>query len=290
MPTAPALVRLVAPMIAAGVLLSGCGQPSSPADAGASTGAMSGQEAHGNTAGAAGAAGEPLAAAGPQFVTGPAPDLLPNGALYRNPANGRDEVIVEGIRDTAVLIGDSQSSPGTAWTRQGLARAGYGVFFCGLGGTGFVAANGKTGNYIDALQRGDWNLPYGSPPLVVIQGGGNDAGRGATDAQISKNADRLIAALRQRYPDSKFLMIGTLARGAKAGGGRRSEVDALLGTVAARHDIAFISVGDWLTRYDAAKLMADGRHMTDAGNDALGAVLGRRLHAMGIQADATRGS
>lgn len=38
-----------------------------------------------------------------------------------------------------------------------------------MGGTGFVAANDKTGNYIDALQRGDWVLPYGSPPLIVIK-------------------------------------------------------------------------------------------------------------------------
>ena len=60
--------------------------------------------------------------------------------------------------------------------------------------------NGKTGNYIDALQRGDWKLPYGTPALVVIEGGGNDAARGATDAQIVANADRLIASIQQRYP------------------------------------------------------------------------------------------
>ena len=74
-----------------------------------------------------------------------------------------------------------------------------------LGGTGFVASNGKTGNYIDALQRGDWLLPYGSPPLVVIEGGGNDASRGATDQQISTNAERLIA----RSPVTKARTTGT---------------------------------------------------------------------------------
>ncbi len=98
------------------------------------------------------------------------------------------------------------AGPGWAWQ-----RLGYKVYFCGRGGTGFVAANGATGNYIDALQRGDWKLPYGTPPLVVIQGGGNDAGRGASDAQIVANADRLIETLARRYPARRWSMIGTLA-------------------------------------------------------------------------------
>ena len=105
--------------------------------------------------------------------------------------------MVPDISRTALLIGDSQSEPADGWPRLGLAAVGYKVHFCGLGGTGFVAANGKTGNYIDALERGDWKLPYGTPPLIVIQGGGNDAGKGATDAQIVANADRLIAALQR---------------------------------------------------------------------------------------------
>ncbi|MFP3600118.1 SGNH/GDSL hydrolase family protein, partial [Chryseobacterium sp. SIMBA_029] len=79
--------------------------------------------------------------------------------------------------------------------------------------------NGKTANYIDALQRGDWVLPYGEPPLVVVEGGGNDATQHATDGQITANAERLLAALKQRYPDAALAMIGTLARGAGNGGG-----------------------------------------------------------------------
>ena len=294
MRNASARYRFVAPIIAAGVLLGGCGQAPSQSDAASAPGVSAGQDARGKAFRTpAGAPGEPVASGQgtrSQFLTGPDPDSLPEGSLYRNPANGRDEVIVEDIRHTAVLIGDSQSEPLTAWTRQGLGKAGYGVFFCGLGGTGFVAANGKTGNYIDALQRGDWKLPYGSPPLVVIQGGGNDATRGATDAQIVANAERLIASLRQRYPGSKFLMIGTLARGANYGGGRRTQVDALLGTIADKHEIPFVSVGDWLSRYNLTRLLADGLHMTDEGNNALGVLLGQRLQQMGIRAEATAAS
>ena len=231
-----ALSRLVAPMIAVGILVAGCGQ--TPPDRTADDGATPVGGLYGQAVPAPGAApGEPVAA-GPnsartltQATT--APGSMPAGSVYRNPASGRSEVVVEDIARTAVLIGDSQSEPTSSWPRTALDSLGYKVHFCGRGGTGFVAANGTTGNYIDALERGDWLLPYGSPPLVVIEGGGNDASRGATDQQISANAERLIASVRQRYPEARLAMVGTLARGAADGGGRRTEVDALLGTVAA---------------------------------------------------------
>jgi acyl-CoA thioesterase-1 len=215
---------------------------------------------------------------------------LPAGSIYRNPAGGRNEVVVADISRTALLIGDSQSEPTDGWPRQGLAALGYKVHFCGLGGTGFVAANGRTGNYIDALQRGDWMLPYGTPPLIVIQGGGNDAGQGATDAQIVANADRLIAALSERYPGVPKVLIGTLGRGANYGGGRRSQVDALLGTVAARHGMPFVGVGDWLTKYGLAKDLADAVHMNASGRRALGTLLEGRLRELGITAPPADGA
>jgi acyl-CoA thioesterase-1 len=146
-----------------------------------------------------------------------------------------------------------------------------------------VAANGKTGNYIDALERGDWKLPYGAPALIVIQGGGNDAAQGATDAQIVANADRLIGALKDRYPGTRLAMIGTLARGTNYGGGRRAQVDGLLGTLAARHGIPFVGVGDWLTKYNLAKNLADAVHMNAAGRKTLGGLLGDNLRNLNLQ-------
>jgi acyl-CoA thioesterase-1 len=198
--------------------------------------------------------------------------------------SGRDEVVVPDIGNTALLIGDSQSEPADGWPRLGLAAVGYKVHFCGLGGTGFATSNGKTGNYVEALLRGDWKLPYGSPPLIILQGGGNDAARGATDAQIVANADRLIAVLRERYPEARMAMIGTLARDAHDGGGRRHEVDALLGTVAARHGMPFVSVGDWLTRHGLTKDLADAVHMNAAGRKSLGALLEARLRELRLEA------
>jgi len=257
---ASALSRFVASGIAAGFLLCGCGQP--PAPPAAST-------VH-------------VPASGRHVARGVDQANLPAGAIYPNPASGRDEVVVADISRTALLIGDSQSEPTDGWPRLGLAGIGYKVHFCGLGGTGFVAANGRTGNYIDALQRGDWMLPYGTPPLIVIQGGGNDAGKGATDAQIVANADRLIAALDERYPGVPKVLIGTLGRGTNYGGGRRTQVDALLGTVAARHGMAFVGVGDWLTKYRLTKDLADAVHMNASGRRALGTLLEGRLRELGI--------
>ena len=113
-----------------------------------------------------------------------------------------------------------------------------------------MASNGKTGNYIDALQRGDWRLPYG---FAAARGDRRRWERRRTrrlEREIAANAERLIPASSSATPRARVLMVGTLARGAHDGGGRRTEVDTLLGTVADRHGLPFVSVGDWLTRYD----------------------------------------
>ncbi|MDF9748753.1 SGNH/GDSL hydrolase family protein [Arthrobacter sp. ES3-54] len=297
MRNASALSSFVATMIAVGVVLGGCGTASfssandagssnvDSSDGGYSDAGSAGAPLTASQAGAANGAGVPVAAgsaAETRIGSAIDPADLPGGSIYRNPANGRNEVIVKDTSNVAVLIGDSQSEPSFGWPRQGLAAAGYKVFFCGRGGTGYVASNGKTGNYIDALQRGDWKLPYGTPPLVVIEGGGNDAARGASNAQIVANAERLIASIQQRYPAARVIMVGTLARGAHYGGGRRSEVDTLLGKVADRHGLTFVSAGDWLTRYNLTGSMADGVHLNRQGHAVLGAVFGQRLESLGL--------
>jgi acyl-CoA thioesterase-1 len=205
------------------------------------------------------------------------------GSRILNPTNGRLEAVVPDLSRTVLLIGDSQSEPADGWPRQGLEAAGYRVYYCGRGGTGFVSDNGKTGNYIDALLRGDWLLPSGTPALIVVQGGGNDAASGASDKRITSNAERLLAELKARYPETRIAMIGTLARGEGNGGGRRTEVDALLGSVAAAHNLPFVSVGDWLTRYGLAKDLADAVHMNPNGRRALGILLERRLRDLGLE-------
>ena len=210
-------------------------------------------------------------------------DAAPAASRVLNPGNGRLEAVVPEIGRTVLLIGDSQSEPADGWPRLGLAAAGYRVYFCGRGGTGFVTSKGAMGNYIDALLRGDWLLPAGTPALVVVQGGGNDATSGASDSDIVANAERLIGELQRRYPGTRLAMIGTLARGEGHGGGRRSEVDALLGSVAADHGLPFVAVGDWLTRYGLVKDLADSVHMNPGGRRALGTLLERRLRELGLE-------
>lgn len=257
------------------VLIAGCGAPDVPPPAAAPSATQ-----------APAPSPQPAGASQPQ-AAGANTKALPAGTQVRNPANGRLEVVVPDISKTVLLIGDSQSAPQDGWPRLGLASAGYSVYFCGLGGTGYVAANGGVGNYIDALLNGNWLLPSGTPAMIVIQGGGNDAGTGASNSQISANADRLIAELKTRYLGTRIVLIGTLAKGAANGGGRRTEVDTLLGSVAAAHGLPFISAGDWLTKYGATKDLADAVHMNPAGRKTLGKVLDGKLRELNLERKTT---
>ena len=282
MPSAQRVARTIPPLLAAALLLGSCAPAPDPS-------ALPRTSDHVREVPVAAppGPGQPAAAGSiPKDAVAKnstiGPDGLPPGALYRNPTNGRDEIVVEDIQNTAVLIGDSQSEPSRSWTRRALADLGFNVVFCGGSGTGFVAGNGVRGNYIDALENGDWHLPYGAPPVVVIEGGGNDATRGASNVQISENAERLIDAVENRYPDANVVMVGTLARGADAGGGRRTQVDTLLGSVAKEYGLSFVSVGDWLTRYGLARHMADDRHLNEEGHEAAAVVLEKRFEALGL--------
>ncbi|SED85647.1 Lysophospholipase L1 [Arthrobacter alpinus] len=213
---------------------------------------------------------------------------LPAGSLILNPVSGRQEVIDPEIARSAVLIGDSQSAgalgvkPADTWVERGLSARGYKVQFMGAGGIGFTATTSWASNYPDSLESGKMILPYGNPALVVVQGGGNDASAGASDAAILSNAERLLRALKASYPESKFLFIGTLARGNHAGG-RRTEVDTLLAGFAQRNGVPFVSAGDWLTRYGMTNKMADGVHLTASGHKELSQVLASELKALGLQ-------
>lgn len=297
MHNAVAKSRLVAPALALALLATGCAQqaphpPLPSADSKAASvvgGAVAGGSVAGGPVAAAPAGSAQQQSGGIRSARVSGSDSAPEDT-YLNPASGRLETLDPDISSTAVLIGDSQGDgaagvPGTlTWTRTGLAALGYKVDFCGRGGTGFVASNGKVGNYVDALEVGDWKIPYGTPPLVVIEGGGNDAARGATDAQIVANADRLLKALRQSYPTSHFVMIGTLAKGSANGGGRRSQVDALLGNFASSRKIPFVSAGDWLTRYNLTNELADGVHLKLSGHQKLAPILTAELDKLGLSA------
>ena len=217
---------------------------------------------------------------------------LPAGTLIMNPVSGREEIIDPGVAGQAVLFGDSQSAgaqgvqAAQTWVEMGLSSQGYKVNFMGHGGIGFVAKTSTAANYPEALESGKVTVPFGNPALVVVQGGGNDAGSGATDAQIVANAERLLRELKASYPTSEFLMIGTLGRGGAASGGRRGQVDSVLAGFAKGNGILFISPRDWLTRYGVSKKMADGVHLTASGHQELAKVLASELKTLRLQAPA----
>ncbi len=60
-------------------------------------------------------------------------------------------------------------------------------------------------------------------------------------------------------------------------------MDTLLGKVANRHGLPFVSAGDWLTRYNLPGSMADGVPPEPARPRGPGAVFGQRLESMGLE-------
>jgi acyl-CoA thioesterase-1 len=218
----------------------------------------------------------------PFGYTSISPTQLPLGARYLNPASGRQEVMIGSLAKTAVLIGDSQAQPADSWVRKGLEQAGYTVYVAGWGGTGFSVGTSKVHDYADALRLGDWLIPYGDPALVVVQGGGNDASRNSPDSAIVDGAQTVVSELRESYPTSKVLVVGTLAKSAADGGGRRTQVDALLGRTATSMGLPFIGCGDWISRYGLAQDLADGVHLTPAGRARLAPFFAQTLKDRGL--------
>lgn len=207
---------------------------------------------------------------------------LPLGSLAVNPVTQRVEPVLGDLSRTAVLIGDSQSEPRDSWVRRGLERAGYSVYFAGSGGTGYSVGITRVHDYVDALRLGDWRLPAGRPGLVVVQGGGNDASRNATDQAIVSGARSLVSELHRTYPGARLLVVGTLAKSAADGGGRRTQVDALLRRTAGALDVPFVGCGDWISRYGLADELADAVHLKPTGRERLAPVFAKALDAQGL--------
>lgn len=243
-------------------------------------------------------------AAGPAVSTGPARAAHgPVGAftvaapprghqavqeVVPNAATGRRELVVPHPSRVAVLIGDSQAEgaagvPGNrTWPQLALRAAGYTVAFRGRGGTGYATGNGPDPDYVTALRHERWLLPHGNVGLVVIEGGGNDARTGASDAAIVAGQTALVEELRRSYPHAPVVVVGTLARSARDGGGRRHQVDALLGVAARAQGLDFISTGSWLTTHALAGHLADEVHLDAAGHRMAARVLLRALTSAGL--------
>lgn len=207
---------------------------------------------------------------------------LPAGTVVFNPVSRRDEIMDPTVAVSAVLMGDSQAAGAagidgaSTWVQTGLAARGYKVQFKGAAGTGYVAHSPFASNYADAVGSSRVLLPYGNAALVVVQGGGNDAAQGASDAEILANAQRLLTELKASYPRSEFLLIGTLTWDGKASD-RRVQTNELMAGFAHRNGIDFISPEGWISRYELGNKMADGVHLNSSGHQALSKVFAGKL-------------
>ncbi|MFB0835636.1 SGNH/GDSL hydrolase family protein [Arthrobacter halodurans] len=274
-------------MLATGALLGSLVAPVPPPDP-SRPGSSPPTVAAGGTA-LAGAAG--TAGSGSAPVAGEHAGWDDSGSTgtVRNPATGRDELVYPAPEGLAVIIGDSQSDgaagvPGAAtWPRLAAEALGFRPVFRGRGGTGFTASRGGHLNYVDALRTQQWLLPRGPVGLVVVQGGGNDARSGAGDAAIRDGALALVSELRAGYPGSPIVLVGTLARSADDGGGRRHAVDGVLRAAAGEAGIPFVSAGDWLTTRGLAARLADEVHLDAEGHRRASGVLLEGLRDLGLQ-------
>nr|WP_231713083.1 SGNH/GDSL hydrolase family protein [Arthrobacter sp. zg-Y769] len=182
--------------------------------------------------------------------------------------------VVPGVEDSALVIGDSQAGPDT-WVGLGLEQAGYPAIIRGAIGTGYVEGNGSVAGYARALEAHQWLLPWGTPRLILLQGGGNDITHPASD--IRAEALRLIRGLRQSYPSVRIVMVGVIGDGT----GPRSEVDRVLAAVAAEQGIDFLTPGNWWARYGLnGRLRPDGRHLSPEGHRIAAGVFAHELARM----------
>jgi len=197
-----------------------------------------------------------------------------HGTLMFSPRLGRIMSYEPAVEDMAVVIGDSQAGRDT-WVGKGLASLGYTPLVLGAWGTGYTRGNGTVGNYPDALEAEQWLLPWGKPGLLVVQGGGNDA-YGPDNAEIRRNAVRLIGELKRTYPQTRIVLVGVIGDGK----GRRAEIDDLLARIAAEQGLDFLSPKDWWQRHGLGSKLEDGVHFGETGHDAAAPVFARELNSV----------
>jgi hypothetical protein len=169
---------------------------------------------------------------------------------------------------SVVLYGDSQLD-GDSWGEQGARAMGFTDQAAELafGGLGYSIKNGWAGGTAwTAVEHGLVPFPGGTPGLVMVTLGGNDASLGTTDAQVIADSSALWAKLKLMYPNSKIVVNGVMSR-SDAGHERRRHIDAVLEANAKKQGITFISVAGLASKANAK--YRDDVHLTQAGQNAV---------------------
>jgi hypothetical protein len=185
---------------------------------------------------------------------------------------------VKATAASVVLYGDSQLD-GDSWSEQGARAMGFThqASHLAYGGMGYSSPNwvaGGTG--WTAVQKGLIPFPGGTPGLVLVTMGGNDARTNKTDAQIIADSSALWSKLKLMYPQSRIVINGVLSRSDDTHIHRR-HVDSVLAANAARLGVTFISGAGLASAANAQ--YADNVHLTQAGHDAVAVLYTAKLAA-----------
>ncbi|WP_258069813.1 SGNH/GDSL hydrolase family protein, partial [Arthrobacter sp. SX1312] len=189
---------------------------------------------------------------------------------------------VEATATSVVLYGDSQLD-GDSWSEQGARAMGFSdqASHLAFGGMGYSTASvGAGGTGWTAVRNGLMPFPGGTPGLVLVSMGGNDATSWKSDAQVIADSTALWAKLKLMYPNSRIVINGVMSRSDDSHVQRR-HIDEVLALNAAQHGVTFISVAGLASAANAEYL--DDVHLSQDGHNAvatlytaqLGAALGR---------------
>ena len=184
---------------------------------------------------------------------------------------GARAAVVTGAGERVVVIGDSWSAGlglrrlADSWP----SRLPGSVHVSGFSGSGFSEQASPCGR-VSFADRAPAAVRDGAD-LVVVEGGLNDVDQ--SDAAIRSGFDRLVRALRQRGAD-RIVVVGPASAPRRAA--RVPRVDALLRTLAARHDVAYVATSALRLPY-----LPDRLHLTPAGHDAFGQYVAAQLTALG---------
>ncbi len=185
---------------------------------------------------------------------------------------------VEAGGASVVLYGDSQLD-GDSWSEQGARVMGFTdqaahLSFAGIGYS--TPSPWASGTGWTAVQQGLVRFPGGTPGLVLVSMGGNDASAGKSDAQVVADSSALWAKLKLMYPKSKIIINGVMSRNDVPHVQRR-HIDDVLAANAAKQGVTFISVAGLASTANAQ--YQDSVHLTQAGHDAVAPLYTAKLAA-----------
>ncbi|OMH23389.1 hypothetical protein BKD30_12805 [Tersicoccus phoenicis] len=273
-------------MLVSALVLTGCGGGTGPSGISGAQSVRATADRPATSAGppSGGTSAEVPGADGPPLVCQPS-ERSPT-QLATNPYTGGRERVVADPARTAILVGDSQASgvkgvPTTAtWPVLALRSLGYQVCALVAAGMGFTG-EALTGAYAGALAT-RWIPPHGSLPLIVVEGGGNDAAAGVPPGTVTAAAGKLVRSLRAAQPGARIVVVGPLSGSSQPERRRssRAAVDRALQAAAPTWGARFVAARNLLDTGTVP--MLDAVHPTAAGHAVLAGPLATRLRAAGV--------